>query len=112
MRHVIAAIRSGTDPVAALPSATFHRSLEEPIYCPKCHVSYNLLTDYDWSVSRHFEAESRRHLAMLRKAVFQGHGDDHRITHFESNGVVVTGHRKPDPPPSLESMKPATTRLQ
>ncbi len=99
MRHSIAAIRSGTDPAVPLPTATFHRTLEEPIYCPKCDATYNLVTDFDWAVSRHFEAESRRHLSILRKAIFLGHGDNHRTTHFETNGVVVNGHRQPDPKP-------------
>jgi hypothetical protein len=96
---IIAAIQSGTDPVAPLPPGTFHRTLEDPIYCPKCAATYMLVTDYDWAVSRHFAEESRRHLTMLRKAVFSGHGTDHRITHFESNGVIVVSHTKPAPPP-------------
>ncbi len=112
MRHTIAAIRSGTDPLAPLPPATFHRTLEDPIYCPKCEAAYSLVADYDWSVSRHFEAESRRHLAILRKSIFLGHGDGHRATHFETNGVVVTTHNKPAPKPPLETLKPATTLLQ
>jgi hypothetical protein len=96
---IIAAIRSGTDPVAPLPPASFHRTLEDPIYCPKCDASYNLVVDYDWAVTRHFDNESRRHLSLLRKAVFNGHSTDHRITHFETNGVVVTSHAKPKPIP-------------
>jgi hypothetical protein len=91
---IIAAIKSGTDPVVPLPPASFHRTLEEPIYCPKCEASYNLVVDYDWAISRHFEEESRRHIALLRKTIFRGHGVDHRITHFETNGVAVTGHTK------------------
>ena len=95
----IAAIRSGTDPVAALPAAAFHRWLEDPIYCPKCEATYVLVVDYDQAISRHFENDSRRHLAMLRKAVMLGHATDHRITHFETNGVVVTAHTPPPPQP-------------
>ena len=100
---IIAAIRSGTDPVAPLPPASFHRTLEDPIYCPKCAASYMLVVDYDHAISRHFTEDSRRHLAMLRKAVTLGHSTDHRITHFETNGVVVTSHAapKPKPAPSL-----------
>ena len=112
MRHTIAAIRLGTDPVAALPAATFHRTLEEPVYCPKCEATYHLVADYDWSVSRHFESESRRHLSILRKAIFLGHSDGHRITHFDSNGVVVNSHRRPAPEPDLKYLKPVTNRLQ
>jgi len=94
---IIAAIRSGTDPVAPLPQAAFHRTLEEPIYCPKCEATYMLVVDYDWAVSRHFENESRRHIALLRKTIFRGHSHGHRITHFETNGVVVTLHAAPAP---------------
>ena len=94
---IIAAIRSGTDPVAPLPQAAFHRTLEEPIYCPKCEATYMLVVDYDWAVSRHFENESRRHIALLRKTIFRGHSHGHRITHFETNGVVVTHHAAPAP---------------
>ena len=108
---IIAAIRSGTDPTGPLPPATFHRTLEDPIYCPKCEASYNLVVDYDQAVSRHFEEESRRHLTMLRKAIFAGHSTDHRITHFETNGVVVTSHAKSKPPTSLEALEPATKHI-
>ena len=103
MSLIIAAIRSGTDPVAPLPPASFHRTLEDPIYCPKCEASYVLVVDYDHAISRHFDEDSRRHLAILRKAVTMGHSTDHRITHFETNGVVVTSHTapKPEPAPSL-----------
>ncbi len=94
---IIAAIRSGTDPVAPLPPAAFHRTLEEPIYCPKCEATYMLVVDYDWAVSRHFESESRRHITLLRKTIFRGHSHGHRITHFETNGVVVTLHAAPAP---------------
>ena len=94
---IIAAIRSGTDPVAPLPQAAFHRTLEDPIYCPKCEATYMLVVDYDWAVSRHFENESRRHITLLRKTIFRGHSHGHRITHFETNGVVVTLHAAPAP---------------
>lgn len=97
MPLIIAAIRSGTDPAGPLPPASFHRWLEDPIYCPKCAATYMLVTDYDHAISRHFAAESRRHLTMLRKAVFRGHSDGHRISHFETNGVVVTDHARPRP---------------
>ncbi len=93
----IAAIKTGTDPVAPLPLAAFHRTLEEAIYCPKCEATYNLVVEYDWAISRHFEEESRRHIAMLRKTITRGHSVGHRITHFETNGVVVVGHKTEEP---------------
>ena len=97
MSLIIAAIRSGTDPVAPLPPASFHRWLEDPIYCPKCEVTYMLVVDYDQAVGRHFTTDSRR---------------GHRATHMETNGVVVTTHRaqpeSPGPAPPLMELKPAT----
>jgi hypothetical protein len=92
MHHIIAAIKSGTDPVAPMPQGAFTRQLEEPIYCPKCSVYYLLHADYDASVNKFFEQETRRHLSLLKKAVMMGHDYGHRITHFETNGVVVTRH--------------------
>jgi hypothetical protein len=92
---IIAAIRSGTDPAAPLPPAAFHRWLEDPIYCPRCEATYMLVVDYDHAVGRHFAEDSRRHLAMLSKAVMLGHSTDHRVTHFETNGVAVTSHLRP-----------------
>ncbi len=100
---IIAAIRSGADPVAPLPPATFHRWLEDPICCPKCEATYMLVLDYDQAISRHFATDSRRHLQMLRKAIMLGHATNHTISHYESNGVVVTAHvpAKPDPLPPM-----------
>ena len=111
-RHIIAAIKSGTDPVAPLPAAAFHRTLDTPLYCPKCEATYFLLADYDWAISRHFEEESRHHLTLLRKTIRHGHDFGHRITHFETNGVVVARHTQPDPRPSIEDLKPITNRPQ
>jgi uncharacterized C2H2 Zn-finger protein len=108
MNLVIAAIKLGTDPVAPLPPATFHRTLEEFLYCPKCDATYSLVVDYDWAVSRHFEDESRRHMTLLRKSIFRGHSVDHRITHFETNGVMVQSIVKPAPP----ELKPITPVIQ
>jgi hypothetical protein len=105
---ILAAIKSGTDPVAPLPPAAFHRTLEEPIYCPKCEATYMLVTDYDWAISRHFESESRRHISMLRKTIFRVHVHNHHITHLETNGVVVTAHAAQKPPTPLEALPPAT----
>ena len=114
MKHVLAAIRTGTEPAAPLPPASFHRTLEEPVYCPKCEAAYLLICDYDWATSRHFEAESRRHLAMLRKQIFLDHAIDHRTSHYETNGVVVTRHEAPqrEPRPDARTLKPLTERVQ
>lgn len=92
MHHIIAAIKSGTDPVAPLPPGAFTRTLEDNIYCPKCDVYYLLIADYEASVNRYFPQETRRHLSLLKKAVMMGHDYGHRVTHFETNGVVVTRH--------------------
>ena len=100
-QHHIVAIKMGTDPVAPLPRAAFHRTLEDPLYCPKCDATYSLVADYDWAVSRHFEEESRRHISLLKKTIFRGHGAGHRITHFETNGVVVQAHVKGADPMDL-----------
>ncbi len=108
---IIAAIRSGSDPVVSLPPATFHRWLEDPISCPRCEVTYNLVLDYDLAISRHFPNESRRHLQMLRKAIMLGHATNHHIPHFETNGVVVTPHAAPRPELTLSS-PPLTRRIQ
>jgi hypothetical protein len=85
----IAAVRSGTDPVGKLPEAAFHRTLETQLGCPKCDVTYNVIVDYEWASSRHFEEESRGPIRMLRKAIQMGHGSGHRVTHYETAGVVV-----------------------
>src|SRR6202789_2098366 len=114
---IIAAIRSGTDPAAPLPPAAFHRWLEDPIYCPKCEATYILVLDYDHAISRHFPNESRRHLQMLRKAVMLGHSTNTRLTHFETNGAVVTSPPTPQPPPDPQPVPtlaapPLTNRIQ
>ena len=85
----IAAIRSGTDPVGKLPEAAFHRTLETQLGCPKCDVSYNLVVDWEWATGRFFEEESRGLVRMLKKAIHMGHGAGHRVSHFETAGVVV-----------------------
>jgi hypothetical protein len=92
MHHIIAAIKSGTDPIAPLPQGAFTRTLEDTIYCPKCDAYYLLVADYEASVNKFFPQETRRHISHLRKAVFQGHSTDHRITHLETNGVTVISH--------------------
>ena len=90
MPLTIAAIRVGTDPVGKLPEASFHRWLETQLLCPKCDATYNLVCDYNAATGRHFAEESRRLILMLKKAIAMSHGNDHRISHFETSGVVVT----------------------
>lgn len=99
MPLVIAAIRTGHDPVGKLPEGSFHRWLDDPIVCPKCSAAYNMVCDYNASVGRFFEEESRRLILLLRKAVFLGHGNGHKIPHFETAGVVVTSFMPPRLPP-------------
>jgi hypothetical protein len=89
LRVTIAAIRSGTDAVGRLPEAAFHRTLETQLGCPKCDVSYNLVVDWERATSKFFEEESRGAIRMLRKAIQMGHGVGHRVTHYETSGVVV-----------------------
>jgi hypothetical protein len=89
MNLTIAAVRSGTDPVGKLPEAAFHRWLETPLGCPKCDVSYNLVVDWERATSRWFDEESRGPIRMLKKAIQMGHGSGHRVTHYETSGVVV-----------------------
>jgi hypothetical protein len=93
----IAAILSGTDPVGPLPDAAIHRTLEDPLICPKCSVTYNLVVDYDQAIGRFFEEESRPLITLLRKTIFRGHAYGHRISHFETNGVVVNAFPTPTP---------------
>jgi hypothetical protein len=95
MNLTIAAIRSGTDPVGKLPPASFHRTLETPILCPKCDVTYNLIVDFDQTNSRWFPDESRALIMLLRKAIFMGHSTNHQITHFETSGVIVKSFTSP-----------------
>ena len=85
----IAAIRSGTDPVGKLPEAALHGWLETPLGCPRCDVSYNLVVDWERATSRWFEEESRGPIRMLKKAIQMGHGAGHRVTLYETSGVVV-----------------------
>jgi hypothetical protein len=95
MGLVIAAIRTGHDPVGRLPEGAFHRQLDLQLICPKCDATYNLVVDYAQSVGRFFEEESRRPIMMLRKAIMQGHWNGHRVAHFETAGVVVTSFGEP-----------------
>ena len=92
MPLMIAAIRTGHDPVGKLPDGAFHTTLDRQLVCPKCSATYNLVVDYAASVSRFFEQESHRLLLMLQKAIHLGHANGHRCAHFETAGVAVTSH--------------------
>jgi hypothetical protein len=98
MDLILAAIRSGTDPIGKLPLGAFHRWLEDPIQCPKCTATYNLVTDWDSAVNRFFPEASRPLITLLRKAIFMGHANNHRVSHFETSGVVVRTFTHPEPP--------------
>lgn len=95
MLHSIAAIRTGHDAVGKLPEGSFHTQLDQQIVCPRCDAAYNLIVDYTASVGRFFDEESGPLIMKLRKAVFQGHFDGHRVVHFETNGVAVISHGVP-----------------
>ncbi len=92
MPLTLTALRTGHDPVAKLPEAAFHTTLDRQLACPKCNATYNLLVDYAASVSRFFEEESHRLILMLQKAIYLGHANGHRVSQFETAGVVVTSH--------------------
>ncbi|HWW97930.1 MAG TPA: hypothetical protein VNY74_09535 [Edaphobacter sp.] len=94
----IAAIRSGSEPVRKLSSGSFHRWLETPLACPKCDATYNLAVDWDQSTDRWFPETSRPLITLLKKAIHMGHSTNHRVTHFETEGVIV------------ESVTPASTQ--
>ncbi len=89
MKLTLAAIRSGSEPSGPLPGGVMHRWLETPLTCPKCEVTYNLVTDWDHAHDRWFEQESGALIQMLRKAIFMGHSGHHRVTHYETSGVTV-----------------------
>ena len=110
MKLTIAAIRSGTEPVGKLPMGAFHRWLEDPLHCPKCDVTYNLVVEWDQANDRFFPENSRQLITMLRKAVFQGHSAGHRITHFETSGAVVRSVQAELPEPKA-AITPASTRI-
>jgi hypothetical protein len=85
----IAAIRTGTDPVRKLSNGAFQRWLESPLICPKCDATYNLAVDYDHANDRWFADSSRPLITLLQKAIFLAHSTDHRVTHYETEGVIV-----------------------
>jgi hypothetical protein len=85
----IAAIRSGSEPVRKLSTGSFQRWLETPLACPKCDTTYNLAVDWDQSNDRWFPESSRPLITLLKKAIMMGHSTDHRVTHFETEGVIV-----------------------
>jgi len=88
-KKAVAAIRSGTEPIGKLPEAAFHRTLETQLGCPRCDVTYNLVADWEWASERWFEEESRAPIRMLKKAIMMGHATGHRVSHYETAGVVV-----------------------
>ena len=63
--------------------------METPLGCPKCNVSYNLVVPWDDAVSRFFEDESRGPIRMLKRAIQMGHASGHRVSHFETSGVIL-----------------------
>ena len=85
----IAAIRSGSEPVRKLWTGSFHRWLETQLICPKCDATYNLAVDWDQSSDRWFPEASRPLITLLKKAIMMGHSTDHRVSHFETEGVIV-----------------------
>jgi hypothetical protein len=91
----IAAVRSGTDPVGKLPSGSFPKTLEEQVRCPRCEATYNLIADWDQANDRWFPERSEPLIRMLKKAIMLGHGGDHQVTHFETEGVVVISFEAP-----------------
>ena len=109
----IAAVRSGTDPIGPLPSGSFPTTLDTQLVCPKCDATYSLIADWDQANDRWFEERSQPLIRMLKKSVMLGHGNDHRVTHFETEGVVVKSHTKETPPePKLADLKPLTSTVQ
>ena len=93
----IAAIRSGSEPVRKLSSGSFQRWLETPLSCPKCDATYNLAVDWDQSNDRWFSETSRPLITLLKKAIMMGHSTSHRVTHFETEGVIVESITLPHP---------------
>jgi hypothetical protein len=85
----IAAIRSGSEPVRKFRVNTFARVLEESLACPKCDTTYTLAVDWDQSNDRWFPETSRPLITLLKRAIMMGHSTDHRVTHFETEGVIV-----------------------
>jgi hypothetical protein len=94
-KGTVAAIRSGTEPIGKMPEAAFHRTLESQLGCPKCDISYNLMVDWEWANERWFEEESRAPIRMLKKAIMMGHATGHRVSHYETAGVVVKSYTEP-----------------
>jgi hypothetical protein len=94
-KKAVAAIRSGTEPMGKLPEAAFHRTLETQLGCPRCDVTYNLVADWEWASERWFEEESRPPIRMLKKAIMMGHATGHRVSHYETAGVVVKSYTAP-----------------
>jgi len=89
MKLKLAAIRSGTEPVASLPGGTFHRWIDPPLTCPDCDVTYNVAAEWDHAVDRFFEDQATPLIRLLKKTIALGHVHGHRMTHLETSGVVV-----------------------
>jgi len=75
--------------VRKLWTGSFHRWLETQLICPKCDATYNLAVDWDQSADRWFPEASRPLITLLKKAIMMGHSTDHRVSHFETEGVIV-----------------------
>jgi hypothetical protein len=54
------------------------------------------VVDWERATSRWFDEESRGLIRMLKKAIQMGHTTDHRVTHYETSGVVVKSFLKGD----------------
>ena len=90
MDLTIAAIRSGTDPIGKLPPGAFHRWLDEPINCPKCDASYNLVAEWDQATNRWpSKTAPAATSSSSAKPSSWATSTDHRVTHFETSGVIV-----------------------
>ena len=53
-----------------------------------------MVVDWERATGRWFEEESRGLIRMLKKAIQMGHGSGHRVSHYETSGVVVRSFTK------------------
>jgi hypothetical protein len=93
MKLKLAAIRSGADPQSPLPAMP--RWLPEPLACPRCDVTYNLVADWDQAHDRFFDSEAAPLIQRLRTAVTLGHSKGHRAAQFETTGSGITAFEAP-----------------
>ena len=84
----IAAIRSGTEPVRKLRVNTFARVLEQPLACPRCDTTYTVAVDWINPTTAGSPKPPAPHHPPLKNH-HHGHGAGHRVTHFETEGVIV-----------------------